>query len=93
MKITIDTKEDSQEEIKKVIQLLSALVEEGEIKANKEMFSSESSSVFVNMFGEEGEKEKESRLGKAGDAGFLGWGEKTEEKEEKKGCESRVVLY
>lgn len=59
MKITIDTKEDNKEEIKRVIQLLSGLVGE-EVKVNKE-FETESSGVsaFANLFG--GEENKENK--------------------------------
>ncbi|MFH1682310.1 MAG: hypothetical protein ABIA37_00790 [Candidatus Woesearchaeota archaeon] len=54
MKITIDTKEDSKEEIKKAIQLLSSLVKE-EVVVNQDVFSSdqETNNSFANMFGGE----------------------------------------
>jgi len=54
MKITIDTKEDSKEEIRKLIQMLSSLLGE-EVKINqeasKDLFSSEEGNkAFFNMF-------------------------------------------
>ncbi len=60
MKITIDTKEDSKEEIKKIIQMLSSLLGE-EVKVNKDLFSAEetgSNDAFVNMFGDNKVEEK-----------------------------------
>ena len=65
MKISIDTKEDSREEIKKLIRMLSALIGEQEIFSNEpttksaDIFSDETSSssaesgnsVFGNLFG------------------------------------------
>ncbi len=57
MKITIDTKEDSHEEIKKVISMLSALVGEKSFTNSRDIFSDSSSSTsdstnaFANMFG------------------------------------------
>ena len=59
MKITIDTKEDSHEEIKKVISMLSALVGEKSFTNSRDIFSdsssptssSESTNAFANMFG------------------------------------------
>jgi len=69
MKITIDTKEDSHMEIRKVIRMLSSLVGEKEIISNqKDVFSddtdnedtgsSESTGIF-NMFGSSTEKKSE----------------------------------
>ena len=55
MKITIDTKEDSKEEIQKVIHLLSNLVKEDTV-SNADIFTSErksEDSAFANMFGAE----------------------------------------
>lgn len=57
MKITIDTKEDSPEEIKKVISFLSGIVGEKEIMSNRNIFddskpsSDSGSNAFLNMFG------------------------------------------
>lgn len=53
IKITIDTKEDSKEEIRKAIQLLSSLVKE-DVVVNQDVFSSdqETNNSFANMFGE-----------------------------------------
>lgn len=50
MKITIDTKEDSHTEIKKVITMLSKLVEDSSPNVFEEP-SSEGSNAFANMFG------------------------------------------
>lgn len=60
IKITIDTKEDSHEEIRKVIKLLSHLIGEERIYSNKNIFDDSSpavthtsgtGSVFGNLFG------------------------------------------
>ena len=56
MKITIDTKEDSHSEIKKVINLLTHLLGEGNSEVlGSDSFSSEptaeSNAAFTNMFG------------------------------------------
>ena len=70
MKITIDTKEDSKEEIQKVIQLLSGLVGGSgfrsvgakEIKSDGDLFSSDSESsgnAFASMFGSSEVEKKE----------------------------------
>ena len=65
MKITIDTKEDSHSEIKKVINLLTHLLGEGgsEVLSSDET-SEESASAFTNMFGnsEGSESTEESGL-------------------------------
>ena len=50
MKITIDTKEDSHEEIKKVIKMLSSLVGEKEIMSNQDIFSDKSSGQEDGVF-------------------------------------------
>ena len=54
MKIQIDTKEDSHEEIKKVIKMLSSLVGEQEIMSNQgNIFADDSqNNVSANMFGD-----------------------------------------
>jgi len=44
MKITIDTKEDSHEELRKVIKMLSSLVGEKEVMSNRDVFSDENNS-------------------------------------------------
>lgn len=52
MKITIDTKEDSHEEIKKIIKMLSSLVEEETFTNQGNIFEDKSSEVGnQNMFG------------------------------------------
>jgi len=60
MKITIDTKEDSHEEIKKIISMLSSLVESEEVMANQNIFEGSSDNKktentstagIFNMFG------------------------------------------
>ena len=69
IKITIDTKEDGHEEIKRVIQLLSSLVKR-EIKVNKDLFSSggevvvseSSNNAFVSMFGGAESEKKEAEV-------------------------------
>lgn len=50
MKITIDTKEDSHEEIKGVIKMLSSLVGEKEAMGNQDMFSDNSSGQETGAF-------------------------------------------
>ncbi|MBW2996668.1 hypothetical protein KY332_05215 [Candidatus Woesearchaeota archaeon] len=59
MKITIDTKDDSHEDIRKVIALLSKMIESesspnifGESK--EEASESAGANAFANMFGDEG---------------------------------------
>jgi len=62
MKITIDTKEDSKEEIKKLINLLSSLVGGSEVIVNKDIFgqeTSQSENILGNIF----ETKKEEGLG------------------------------
>jgi len=49
MKITIDTKEDSKDDIRKAIKMLQALVESGEI-SYKEPVSSEQQTAMRGMF-------------------------------------------
>jgi hypothetical protein len=51
MKITIDTKEDSHEEIKRAIQLLSHLVGESVVPNSSNVFESSDSSVSGGMMG------------------------------------------
>ena len=50
MKITIDTKEDSPEEIRRVIKMLSSLVGEKEAMGNQDMFSDNSSGQEAGAF-------------------------------------------
>jgi len=50
MKITIDTKEDSHEEIKGVIKMLSSLVGGKEVMSNQDIFSDNSSGQEVGVF-------------------------------------------
>jgi len=69
MKITIDTKEDSHQEIRKIIRMLSSLVGEQEVFSNsKDAFSdnednedtaSSGSTGMFNMFGSSTEKKSE----------------------------------
>lgn len=54
MKITIDTKEDSPEDIKKAIQLLQHLIGE---KSSNEFSVDESSNAFQSIFGEQTQDE------------------------------------
>ncbi len=64
MKITIDTKEDSHEEIRKIIRMLSSLVGERETFSNQPNIFEDSSedkeepetNAFANMFGSEPSK-------------------------------------
>lgn len=98
MKITIDTKEDGHEEIKKVIRLLSGLVK-GEIKVNKDLFSSggdiggpeSSNNAFVNMFGGDGEKKEEGVFNL--DLGEKEEGSRTETKKEMEGEEEPKLEF
>ena len=58
MKITIDTKEDSNEEIRKIIKMLSSLVGERESFSNQPNIfeddkKAEPTNAFANMFGSE----------------------------------------
>ena len=50
MKITIDTKEDSHEEIKGVIKMLSSLLGEKEAIGNQDMFSDNNSGQEAGAF-------------------------------------------
>jgi len=54
MKITIDTKEDSKEEIKRAIGLLSSLVKE-EVRIVLPKNNEVSGGAFANMFGDRNE--------------------------------------
>jgi hypothetical protein len=61
MKITIDTKEDSYDDIKKVIKMLSSLVEGKEVFSNqRNIFDDkgilEQGNAFTNIFGNVEEK-------------------------------------
>ncbi|MBR9683507.1 hypothetical protein GOV03_03115 [Candidatus Woesearchaeota archaeon] len=98
MKITIDTKEDSKEEIKRAIQLLSNLVGTSSVGVIKkdDIFSSSSEEVnsdkvnsgdaFASMFGgggsEAGESDKEDESAAGFDLGILSEPKKVEEQEE-----------
>ena len=59
MKITIDTKEDSHEELRKIIKMLSSLIGEKEVMSNQsDMFSDddsgkEESTGMFNMFSQD----------------------------------------
>jgi len=69
MKITIDTKEDSHEEIKKIIRMLSSLVGEQEVFSNQsDIFSDNSSgdssqqgSDIFNVFNDNSENKTEEK--------------------------------
>jgi len=50
MKITIDTKEDSHEEIRRVIKMLSSLVGEKEFMSNQDIFSDDASKQSNGAF-------------------------------------------
>jgi len=61
MKITIDTKEDSHEEIRKIIKMLYSLIGEKETFTNQPNIfedNNEPSSAFANMFGSAASDEK-----------------------------------
>ncbi len=61
MKITIDTAQDSKEELKKLIALLTALVNEPVHSNSNDVFEQEGSSglnAFAAMFGSSGSVEK-----------------------------------
>jgi len=70
MKITIDTKEDSHQEIRKIIRMLSSLVGENPVTNAPDMFGDDESpevpsgtpspptGAFANMFGGEAEEPK-----------------------------------
>lgn len=66
MKITIDTKEDSHEDIKKVIGMLRNLVGE-DAPSNRNIFETESpeispdGNVFGNLFGSSAEEKEETQ--------------------------------
>lgn len=51
MKITIDTKEDSHEEIRKVIRMLQNLVGEEKVYSNQGNIFNDSKPVTKNVFG------------------------------------------
>lgn len=67
MKITIDTKEDSHGDIKKVIRMLNSLVEGKEVFSNQgNIFEdnkdvAEQGNAFVNMFGSSEEKKEDAQ--------------------------------
>ncbi len=61
MKITIDTKEDSHEEIRKIIRMLSSLIREKEVFTNQpEINEEKTGSAFTSMFGEQPSEAKET---------------------------------
>ena len=63
MKITIDTKEDSYEEIRKIIKMLSSLIGEKEVMTNQpEINEQKTGDAFSSMFGDElkGDKQEEA---------------------------------
>ena len=63
MQISVDTKHDSPEEIRKLIQLLSTLIEQQEQKPVKNIFDDNAvpqSSVFGTMFDSQQEKPKDT---------------------------------
>ena len=71
MKITIDTKEDSPEEIKKIIKMLYSLVEGKEIFSNQgNMFNDNNSdtpeqgNLLSNLFGSSEEKKEDEQKNK-----------------------------
>lgn len=102
MKITIDTKADSKDEIKKVVQLLLALSKEGsreEIRENTGLFSvdkkEETTNAFVNLFGGNEEKtrtEKQSDSGSSMDFNRLASLMSRTGKEEKKEDEPKLIF-
>ena len=53
MKITIDTKEDSHEEIQKVIKMLSSLVGQEVISNSADIFADSNRSSSSDMFGDD----------------------------------------
>jgi len=60
MKITIDTKEDSHDEIKKIIRMLSSLVD-GEVLSNKsDMFSDKKNTQSSDIFNDDTSKTDDS---------------------------------
>jgi len=59
MKITIDTKEDSSEEIKKLIKMLSSLIGEEHKSVNKNKEIPEVSEGVFNMFDSPAEEKNE----------------------------------
>ena len=57
MKITIDTKEDSHEEIKKAIRMLSSLIGEKEIFSNTPQIDEQKTGdAFSAMFGQQNQE-------------------------------------
>lgn len=61
MKITIDTKEDSHEDIKKVIRMLQNLVGEEKVYTNQGNIFDDSKPVTENVFGDLFNNDKESK--------------------------------
>jgi len=84
MKITIDTKEDSHEDIQKVMQILSHFT--GKIPVTNYSERSESSNTgFMNMFGDSPQEEnKEIQDTAPNFSNFLNLTNKEEEKKEEK---------
>lgn len=88
MKVTIDTKEDSVEDIKKVIHILTHLIERkcGTINLTSNVSSEtneKTSAGFMNMFGDDS-KEKEIPDSAPGFSNLLNLAEKKEEGKEEK---------
>jgi hypothetical protein len=80
MKLTIDTKEDSAEEIKKVIHLLNMIIEG---KTTTETYPPSSGSVLGDFFGSPSTTNTESTLNEL----------PTNNSEEKKEEDDRMIIY
>ena len=99
MKITIDTKEDSHEDIRKVISLLSKMIEGEESHSNIfESSSSDSSSegspsAFANMFGSAEPSSGPSTPSTEGDVPVAGEGSTVVEEKEEEEEEPSIVEY
>lgn len=85
MKITIDTKEDSHEEIKRMIKMLSSLVGEKEVISNEDMFSDSTQQTASNdgdMFSDDKPKQDTGMFNMFSSSGSETKEEDNEEQEE-----------
>ncbi len=87
MKITIDTKEDSHEDIQKVMQILSHFTNKNPISnysLESQATNESSNEGFMNMFGDSSEEKKEIPDTPPDFSNFLNLANKDEDKKEDK---------
>ena len=98
MKITIDTKEDSHEDIQKVMQILSHFTNKSNITSNyypeKQETNESSNEGFMSMFGDSSQEEKKEIPNTPPDfSNFLNLAQKQEEEKEKKEDRPRLQFF